>query len=249
MLVNKDRLIIFSDDNDESLKIYQYDFVPRPSYEPTTHVYVYDISDRKNPKAVKDYEIDGYYYESRMIGDYVYFVSTKNFYYGGPIVLPMIRESSKIVARSDVYYFDNPEENYNFNTVASFNIFDDNEKVNAKTFMMGYTGTLYVSEKNIYIAYQKNPPYRYWQSHDEDRFYEVVVPLLPSDVRSKINDAKNDASLNPQEKWDEISSAMEDMYNQMDEEAKKDLIYQIEKATEEYEIKLQVDMRKQSYIK
>ena len=36
-----------------------------------------------------------------------------------------------------------------------FNIFDDNEKVNAKTFMMGYTGTLYVSRENIYIAYQK----------------------------------------------------------------------------------------------
>ena len=244
MLVNKDRLIIFSDDNDESLKIYQYDFVPRPSYEPTTHVYVYDISDRKNPKLAKDYEIDGYYYESRMIGDYVYFISTKNVYYGGPIILPMIRESSKIVARRDVYYFDNPEENYNFNTVASFNVFDDNAKVNAKTFMMGYTGTLYVSEKNMYIAYQKNPPYRYWQMHDEDRFYQVVVPLLPSDVRSKINGAKNDASLSPSEKWDKISSAMEDMYNQIDESAKQDLIEKIETGVEEYETRLQVEQRK-----
>ena len=239
MLVNNDRLVVFSDDNAQVPYFAEFDFVPRPRYTQKTHVFVYDIEDRSSPKLVNDYSINGYYFESRMIGDYVYFIAKDNVYFDGPIIaLPAIRESSRTIAKPDIYYFDNPEQNYVFHTVASFNIFDNKDEVSAKTFMMGYSNTLYVSQDNIYIAYQKNLPWRYYEAHNEERFYDVVVPLLPSDVRSEISEIKDDSSLNSQEKWDKISSVLEDMYNNMEDGERKEIIERIEKAIEEYEIKL-----------
>ncbi len=245
ILVNKDRLAVFSDDNAEVPYFAQFDFVPRPRYTSKTHVFIYDISDRREPELVKDYNLDGYYFESRMIDDYVYFIVKDDVYYSGPIIaLPQIKSSARVIARPDIYYFDNPEQNYVFHTVASFNIFDSKDEVNAKTFMMGYSNTLYVSQDNIYITYQKNPPYTYYEKHNEERFYEVVVPLLPSSVRSKLNEIKDDGSLNSNEKWEMASSLLEDMYNTMDEDERDELIQEIEDKIADYEAKLERERRK-----
>lgn len=244
MFVNKDRLVVFADDNDEVPYFAEYDFVPRPRYTSKTHVFVYDISDRSKPELVKDYNINGYYFESRMIEDYVYFIAKEDVYYGPVIPLPIIKESSAIVAKPDIYYFDNPEQDYVFHTIASFNVFDDEKKVNAKTFMMGYSNTLYVSKDNIYIAYQKNLHYRYYETHNEERFYSVVVPLLPSEVQSRINEIREDKSLNSYDRWDRISEILEGMYNNMEDDERQELIEDIEKAVEEYELKLEAERSK-----
>src|SRR3989344_8124600 len=245
LFVNKDRLVVFADDSNEIPVFAEFDFVPRPRYTPITHAYVYDISDREKPKLVKDYNLNGNYYQSRMIEDYVYFIVIENVYYYGPLIdLPVVRAASATIVKPDVFYFDNPEENYNFNTIASFNIFEDKDKVNAKTFMMGYTNNLYVSLDNIYITYQKNQPYRYYERHNEERFYDVVAPLLPSDARGKINAIKNDASLDSRAKWDKISSILQETYNRMDEDEKEEMFEKIEQALEEYEIRLEAERRK-----
>ncbi len=245
ILVSKDRLAVFSDDNAEVPYFAQFDFVPRPRYTSRTHVFVYDISDRSEPELVKDYNLDGYYFESRMIDEQVYFVVKDDVYYRGPVIaLPQIRSSAIVIARPDIYYFDNPEQNYVFHTVASFNIFESKDEVNAKTFMMGYSNTLYVSQDNIYIAYQKNPPYAYYEKHNEERFYEVVAPLLPSVIKSKINEIKDDSSLNSNDRWDKISSLLEDMYNSMGEDERDELIQKIEDTIADYEAKLEQERRK-----
>ncbi|MBI1936171.1 beta-propeller domain-containing protein, partial [Candidatus Woesearchaeota archaeon] len=245
MFVNKDRLVVFADDNGEVTILDQYDFMPRPRYTQTTHVYVYDVSDRSEPKLVKDYNLNGYYFQSRMIGDYVYFVVQENVYYWNRIIdVPVVMESSKVIARPDIYYFDNPETNYNFNTVASFNIFESKDEVDAKTFMMGYSNNLYVSEDNIYISYQKNLPYNYYEAHNEGRFYDVAVPLFPLDIQSKINDVKNDNNLKSYEKWEQISTILEGMYNGMDKDDRQEVIEKIQNAIEEYEAKLAAERAK-----
>ena len=245
IFVNGDRLVVFTNDNEESYTLEQYDFMPQPTYTQKTHAYIYDISDKKDPKLVKDYNLKGNYYASRMIGDYVYFVVQENvYYYRNFVDVPVVKAATTTVLRPDVYYFDNPEDNYNFNTVASFDIKSDDDTINAKTFMMGYANTLYVSENNIYITYQKNMPYVYYQNHNEERFYQVIVPLLPSATQDKINEIKDNKSLNSYEKWDKISSVIEDTYNSMDKIDKENLINNIAKAVEEYEIKLEQEQRK-----
>ncbi|MBI2652641.1 beta-propeller domain-containing protein, partial [Candidatus Woesearchaeota archaeon] len=245
MYVNKDRLVVFADDNDEVYALSEYDFIPRPRQTAATHVYIYDISDRKNPKLAKDYSIKGNYFQSRMIGDYVYFIAREwVYYYGNFVDLPIVKSASRTITRPDIYYFDNPEDSYSFNTVASFNIFDDKDKVNAKTFMMGQSNNLYVSQNNIYITYQKNLPYRYYRVHNEERFFDVVVPLLPSEPQDKIKEIKSDNGLNSYEKWDKISSILEETYNKMDKDEKEKLFDKIENAIEEYEAKLEAERRK-----
>jgi uncharacterized secreted protein with C-terminal beta-propeller domain len=245
MFVNGDRLVVFTNDNEEAYVLEEYDYMPRPRYAQITHAYVYDVSDRKDPKLVKDYNLKGYYYDARMIGDYVYFIVQEGVnYYNNFVDVPVLKESATRLITPDIYYFDNPEDNYNFNTVASFDIQSDDNDINAKTFMMGYANNLYVSEKNIYITYQKNLPYLYYRGHNEERFYDVVVPLLPDDAQQEIEDIKDDGSLTSYEKWDKISTILEDTYNAMDKNDKEDLMEDIAKAIEEYEIKLEQERRK-----
>jgi len=245
LFLNKDRIVVFSDDNGEVPVLAQYDYMPRPRYTPRTHVFVYDVSDKENPKLLKDYNLNGYYFDSRMIGEYVYFISQENVYYYNRILdVPAIMQSSKIVARPEIYYFDNAEYNYNFNTVASFNIFEDKDEVNAKTFMMGYTNSIYVSENNIYITYRKNLPYYYYEVQGEERFYKAVVPLFPSDVRSSINEIKDDGSQDANKKWDKISTILEDMYGSMGKDETAKLIAKIENAVQEYEAKQEAERMK-----
>ena len=244
MFINDDRLVVFTLTNDQAPVFAEYDFVPRPRYTSKTHALIYDISDRANPTQIKDYNLNGNYYESRMIGNYIYFIVNENvYYYNNVIDMPVIRESSEKLISPEIYYFDNPENNYNFNTIASFNIKSD-DSISAKTFMMGYSNNLYVSRNNIYITYQKNLPYTYYKEHNEDRFYKIVVPLLPSDIQNKIYTLRNNIGLTSYEKWDRISSILEDMYNTMEEKEKLTLIEKIENAITDNEAKLEAERRK-----
>ena len=245
MFLNKDRLALFVEKDGEVPVFAQYDFIPRPRYTSVIHIYVYDISNREDPELVKDYNLNGYYIESRMIDDYVYFIVRDDvYYYAQSVDLPVIKQASTAIARPDIYYFDNPEYNYNFNTVASFNLFDENDGVNAKTFMMGYSNAIYASQDNLYITYQKNLPYIYYERHNEDRFYDVVKPLLPADAGEKIDEIKADESLDSYEQWQEISEVLEEMYNSMDEEEKDELIKEIEEAINEFELKQEEERAK-----
>ncbi len=245
LFVNKNRLVVFTNDYEDVYAIPEYDYVPRPSYASRTHALVYDISDRPKPTLVKDYSINGNYFDSRMIDDHVYFIAQEGAYYifDTPVPdVPVIMESGRKIISPEVYYFDNPEDEYNFNMVASINLFTGD--VDAKTFMVGYTNNLYVSKDNIYITYQKNMPFRYYQQHNEERFYEVVVPLLPADAQHEILSIKNGGSLSASEKWSRISTVLEEMYNRMDESTKRELITKIDKAIEEYEARLEAERRK-----
>lgn len=243
IFVNGDRLLIFIEDTDTVYGIPEYDYMPRPRDTMKTVALVYDISNRKNPEEVTNYSISGSYFQSRMIGDNVYFIAKDSVYYYNDFVdMPVIRKESARIMAPDVYYFDNPEQNYVFHTIASINI-KKTESINAKTFMMGYSDNLYVSRNNIYITYRKNMPVLYYESQREERFYEVVLPLLPQDARNKINEIKN-SNLGQHEKWDKISSILEDTFNRMTEKEKQQYQEDVRKAVEEYEIKLAQEREK-----
>ncbi|MCE8423481.1 MAG: beta-propeller domain-containing protein [Candidatus Methanoperedens sp.] len=243
IFVNDDRLIVFTE-NDDQIYVYpEYGYVPVQRYAQKTTVFVYDISDRKNPEQMTNYSINGNYFRSRMIGDYVYFIVKDNVnYYDNLVDMPVIRKGSAKIMAPDMYYFDNPEQSYVFHTIASIDIKSDN-KIIAKSFMMGYSDNLYVSGNNIYITYRKNMPYRYYETEQEDKFYKVVVPLLPNDARDKINAIK-ESNLDTHEKWDKISSIMEETYNRMNEKEKQEYLRTVEKGLEEYETRIMQEQEK-----
>jgi len=122
---------------------------------PVTYAVFYDISDRAHPKVLKDYTIDGDYVNARMIGSTVYLLSRESVYpYNDRIIVPAVRENAKIVATPDVYYFDNPERQYDFTTVTSFDARNGATK-DAKTYLVGSGNILYVSPDAMYVSYQK----------------------------------------------------------------------------------------------
>ncbi|MBS3131888.1 beta-propeller domain-containing protein [Candidatus Woesearchaeota archaeon] len=243
MFVSGDKLVVMVEGDDQVLGISEYDFVPRPRYAQKTHAFVFDISDRENPAVEKDFDVSGYYYESRMIGNYVYFIAKESVYYFSNYVdMPAVREGGKVIASPSVFYFPRPFSSYSFHTIAALNLQD--MEINAESFMLGESSTLYVSENNMYIAYQNNPPYTYYETHNRDRFFEVVLPLLPSDTRNNINAINNDDSLDQYEKWQQISRTLEGMYNSMNENEKERLVERIQGAVEDYELKLEQERRK-----
>lgn len=127
---------------------------------PVTHATIYDISDRKNPEVIKEYTIDGDYVDARMIRGIVYMLTRENVYSYDDIVVPAVREGSRVVLEPDVYYFDNPEREYVFSTVTALDAGSGATR-GAKTFLIGSGNILYVSPDAMYVSYPKwHPVYR-----------------------------------------------------------------------------------------
>ena len=241
MFLNNDRLVIFYNGQSQEEIIPQFDFIPRPSYSPVTHALIVDVSDKENPEILKDYTIDGHFRDARMIGDYAYFVTNKNIDHQYPR-LPIIMESAEPLMVPDAFYFDNVERFSNFNTLTAIDIFGD--AITSETFLMGYSGTIYVSENNFYLTYQQNLPYGFYEESSRDRFFDVVVPLLPQDLQNKIKAIKGDSSLSSARQWTEISEVLQDSYNQMSQSQKENLFEKIRKALADYDAKIQQESLK-----
>ena len=148
----------------------------RPSF-PNTMIKIYDISDRSSPALKRELSMNGSYYNSRMVGDYVYAVVNAPIqYYGDDIVVPLS-------GSPDIYYFDFPDYSYQLTTIISVNVNDDNKEPQSKVFLLGYSNAMFVSKDNIFLTYQK----RVKPSILQDRVIEeVILPLVPEDVAGKI---------------------------------------------------------------
>jgi uncharacterized secreted protein with C-terminal beta-propeller domain len=241
MFLNGERLVIFYNGQSDDEVIPLYDFVPRRSYSQVTHALIVDVSDKENPTILKDYSIDGYFTDARMIGDYAYFVTNSNIDHQYPR-LPVILERSVPILTPEAFYFDNAEQFSNFNTLTAIDIFGDT--INSETFLMGYSGSIYVSEDNFYLTYQQNMPYGFYENSSRDRFFDVIVPLLPNGIQEKIKQIQNDSSLSASTKWLKISELMQDSYNEMDKNDKEKLFEKIKEALNEYDKKIQEEANK-----
>ncbi|MHB8165069.1 MAG: beta-propeller domain-containing protein [Methanoregula sp.] len=167
IVINGDRLVLLTTGTSEltendmtqapdtAAKVAMISRYPYYRSAPVTHAVFYDISDRKDPKLLKDYTIDGDYTDARMIGNTVYLLSRESVYpYNDRIIIPAVRENTKIIATPDVYYFDNPERQFDFTTVTSFDAGTGATK-DAKTYLVGSGNILYVSPDAMYVSYQK----------------------------------------------------------------------------------------------
>ena len=133
---------------------------------PTTTVKVYDISDRANPVMTRDFSIDGNYFSSRMIGDYVYIVSTMyTLYTATDVALPRIHQDNEtqVIEAEEIYYYNFSDTSYSFTTLVALNINNDAQEPTHETIVMGGTSSVYVSTDNIYLTF---PDYNWWQEDD-----------------------------------------------------------------------------------
>ncbi|UCH57575.1 MAG: beta-propeller domain-containing protein [Candidatus Bathyarchaeota archaeon] len=180
--VNGDKLVIFQ--IPEILYFYEpWGFVPPEEFELTTNIYVYDISDRSSPALERKVRVDGFYANSRMIGDYVYAIANQPAILNDTEpILPKIRteESTCLVEPEDIWYANNTDRYYGYTNIVAINVQDPEEGISVETFLLGSTSTLYVSLENIYLTAP-------WWFEEEDWGWEATmvykIGIDGSDIR------------------------------------------------------------------
>jgi inhibitor of cysteine peptidase len=162
LFLDGNRLVVFSTTQDQTLVKPVTSVAPVPYWRDVTMATVYDVSDRNDPVVERTMTFSGNYFDSRMIGNYVYAVTSEPVrWYGTDPVIPLVKDGSTETI-PPVYYFDAPCGSFVYNTISSFSVRDDSPP-KAETFLVGYSTTLYVSTGNLYIAYQKQIPYQQWE--------------------------------------------------------------------------------------
>lgn len=138
-----------------TMQVYPYRLYATGS---ETFVKVYNMSDRANPFLTRDVTLNGTYFSSRMIGDYVYTVTSQpTLWHHSRVILPMIisLNKTKTIQPNEIYYSNISDNSYAFTTIVSINLkLDESEPVH-KTFLLGSASCMYVSLNNIYITMPK----------------------------------------------------------------------------------------------
>ncbi len=178
---------------------------------PFTFFKVFDVTDPKNPRQVKDLDFEGSIIASRMIGDYVYLITD---YYNSmvfdPIPYPRIMQGNVMINKAypDVYYFNLPYNGFNFVSISALNVKNTASDVKSSVYLLPATQNVYVSQNNIYLTYTK------YMSDEEVMagvLKEILLPELTSFEKSRIADIESTPNyiLNKEEKLQKISQILQ----------------------------------------
>ncbi len=141
LFINEERMIVFYETSSRS--------------DPETFINMYDMSNRENPILKRDVSVDGRYFTSRMIGDYIYVVVRKAAsLIEGEVALPEIHleNECKAISATEVYHSDFKDYHYMFTTILAVNMREDAEEPTYQTVLSGLTTSVYVSIENIYLT-------------------------------------------------------------------------------------------------
>jgi len=160
IFINGDKMVVF--ENGYTPSIY-YETLASKSYSyyiqsDLTSIKVYDISNRANPTLTRNVTLDGSYFDSRMIGDYVYAVINDYVYANDTWVgLPKICSNgeTQVIDATQIYYSNVSDIFNTFTTIVAINTQNDAQPPSNKTILLGSASNMYVSMNNIYITYQE----------------------------------------------------------------------------------------------
>jgi inhibitor of cysteine peptidase len=151
--VSNNRLVAFT-----SNEYYYYDYFKEDDHRgPQTTLTVYDISDKENPEKIRELGMDGYYFNSRLIGDFLYYIITNPAYVNDDIVpLPGIRENPTWcnIEPESIWYPNNTRGWMQYYTIAVLDTQDPEAKLATETFLLDEGSTIYVSPSNLYLTTQ-----------------------------------------------------------------------------------------------
>ena len=138
----------------------------------STFVQVYDLTNKVNPTISRNFTITGSYFNSRMIGNYIYTIITENvFSDNGKANLPVVYSGAAAsnVEPSKIYYTNSADSSYTYTTIIGINIMD-NSAPSKTTIMMGGASDMFVSANNIYVTYQA------WNTNNQNtNIYRISV--------------------------------------------------------------------------
>jgi len=244
--LNGDNLAVYGQNyNIYGKEDYESSLLRKSSSSSYTFLKVFDISDKENPKEERNFDFEGNFVNSRMIGDYVYFITANySYYYDDEIPVPLIMENGKVLNNNDiacqncwnVYYFDIPYRSHNFTSVAAINISDSEEEIKNETYLLdGNQNNMFVSKDNIYITYNK------YISEEElvwNVVKEIILPKLNEKDRDRIEEIENAKNyiLSSQEKITKIMMIMSSFGESLTEDEQAKLTKELEvKVKQKYE--------------
>lgn len=134
--------------------------IPTQIYNFTTKALIYDITDKKSPKKVREFEIDGRYSLSRKIGSKLYLIANEYTPDYGPYsnklneIRPSFRDSIngnklQYVEYNNIYYVPGGKAK-NYITIATIEIGEDKDP--DLISLIGTTKDIYMNENNLYIT-------------------------------------------------------------------------------------------------
>jgi uncharacterized secreted protein with C-terminal beta-propeller domain len=152
-----------------------------------------------------------------MVGEYVYVISSKYINQDNPRPPIYMRNGVLTdVPIKDIYYFEDYSSSYVFTIISAINLEEDS--MNTKVYMIGSTGTTYVSENNIFITYQK-----YWDQEEYVKSYseEVILKILTGEEKNKVNDIL-DSEIESYRKIDRMNNIVTDYSSSLKGEEKSE---------------------------
>lgn len=236
IFIDNDHLAVFGN-------FYDLDFFKGMDFQPRqgmTFFNIYDISDKENPKLVREYKFEGSYFQARMTGDYVYFVTTTGISYDGPRPMPMMIDGTTVKAMpvSSIYYYPIHYQSVQFANIHAIDLADPEKDIKSKSIAVESSQNMYMSEDNIYITYTEY--INEWELRNKIMIDLMIDKVTPADkaVIEKIKETDNDV-LSQQEKEAKILQIIETYAQFMPESEQNDLNdrvdEELQKKLEEYE--------------
>ena len=224
LFVNGNKLAVYGSDYSNAQSTILPKMRIRNQY---TFLKTYDITDRKNPILERDLSFEGSYTNSRMIKDYIYFVTSRYQYdYGiDPMPVPYILNSGRpINAESEmpVYYFDAPYRSQSFVTATGVSISDKNQPPQSEIYLLDGNQQMYVSQNHIYITYTRYAD-EYQLTMDVTK--EIVLPRLEAGDKERVQKIETADSqvLSEQEKMLKIMAVIQRYVESLGDDEQKAL--------------------------
>src|SRR6266487_2023914 len=128
--------------------------VPAHSYDQTSSVWIFDVSNHSNPVLTTTVISNGTLSGARLIGDYVYMVSTRPIGCSEPVPLPenILDGHALTIMPGQIYHSDIADYAQSFTTVIAVDVSQINPAPAAKTFLIGTSSNIYVSLNQIYLT-------------------------------------------------------------------------------------------------
>src|SRR4030043_482439 len=236
LFINGDKLAVYGNFYDLDF-FKEIDFVPRQGM---TFFSIYDVSDKENPDLIKDYKFEGYYFQSRMMEDYVYFVTTKGTEWRKDYPTPLMIDGTTIKAMpiDRIYYYPIPYQSVQFANIHAIDLKNPSKEVNSKSIAVEASQNMYMSGNNIFITYTE------YINEYELRNKIIIDLLMPKltesdkELIAKIKETDNDV-LSQYEKESKILQIVETYVNYMDDSDQQDFQDQVDtelqKKLDEYE--------------
>ncbi len=216
-LISDNRLVVLGDSS-----LTEQDVVRESNY---SYIKIFDTSDKSSPKELRHLDIEGDYVNSRLINDHLYFISSVSsfIYVREDSILPKILENNENVncelandcVVPDIYYFNVPYDSYNFVSINSINIQENQDATKSKFYILPSSQNIFLSSDNLYLSYAK-----YLSEYQFET--EVMVDLLHtvlSDKNKNIIKSINFAEshiLNEGEKQTKVRAVLEYQIDLMD---------------------------------